>query len=152
MVYRHRQSLYSLLNQLKRDGLVRKKQPGRNTIWNITPRGRIHLVKIGMRRSRRRGGEQLVFPSKKKYIPKPAKDFIIVAFDITETERKRRDWLRSCLVGFGFSQLQKSVWVGNWGIPEEFLRDLKDLKMFPCVHIFSVSKRGTITEIAQKSK
>ena len=148
-LYRRRQSFYSLLNQLKREGLIKKKQPGRSFPWRITSRGRERLTKILICRFRNASRREIVLP-KKKYVAKTQKSFVIVAFDVPERERKLRDWLRSHLVSFGFTRLQKSVWAGNHGIPEEFAYDLKDLGMLPYVQIFAITKRGTIQEVAIK--
>lgn len=150
-LYKRRQSFYSLLNQLKRDGLVKKKSSAKGAIWHITPHGISHFTKVQLRKSRntKEGQTELSLP-KKKYKVAKAKGLMIVAFDIPESERKRRDWLRSYLVSFGFSQLQKSVWTGQNGIPEEFVKDLRELNMLSWVHIFSVAERGTLTELPPK--
>ncbi|OGF62017.1 hypothetical protein A2926_01490 [Candidatus Giovannonibacteria bacterium RIFCSPLOWO2_01_FULL_44_40] len=47
----------------------------------------------------------------------------IIIFDIPEKLRGKRDLLRRELVGFGFKQLQESVWAYPYPLPQEF-RDL----------------------------
>jgi len=44
----------------------------------------------------------------------------VIVFDIPEKLRGKRDLLRRELVGFGFMQLQRSVWVYPHPLPEEF--------------------------------
>ncbi len=152
--YRRRQVFYSLLNQLKRDGLIKKRQTRERTLWSLTRTGREHLTKIWLRNSRReKAAKNEPALPKKKYKARPARGFVIVAFDVPEYARRRRDWLRAYLVSFGFKKLQKSVWIGNHGIPEEFMRDLRDLKMFPWVHIFSVIQSGTVRDaVAEETR
>lgn len=135
--YRQRQLFYSLLNQLKRDGLVLKKKKGEKTLWKITGRGMMRLSKSHERHSTMR------FPQK-AYQKGREGGFVIAAFDIPERERKKRSWLRMCLAGLGFSKLQQSVWVGKASLPEDFIKDLRALKMIRYVHIFSVNKSGTL--------
>ena len=68
----------------------------------------------------------------------------VIIFDIPEKERYKRDWIRVSLLQLGFKMLQKSVWIGKVKIPEEFINDLKFMKIHSCVHIFSAEKLGTI--------
>lgn len=136
-LYRTRRQFYSQLNQLKRDGLVTRqsKQEGsRVSTWHITADGKDHLACLKERKkfSRR-------FPRGEKN-----GSFIIVAFDVPERERRKRDWLRINLVALGFSKLQHSVWVGKIVIPEDFFKELREHDMLEYVHIFSVNKAGTI--------
>ena len=39
---------------------------------------------------------------------------------------------------------------GNSVLPKEFIADLKKYEMLPYVHIFSVSKKGTISEFLKR--
>ena len=71
----------------------------------------------------------------------------IVMYDIPELERKKRDWLRYELVACDYKQLQKSVWLGYCPLPEEFVKSLKDMNIKNKVHIISVHKTGTLTEL-----
>lgn len=146
--YKRQQSFYSLLNKLKREGLIKKTESGGKTLWSITRRGREHLGKIWLResRSKKENSREPPLPNK-KYRTRASKELVIVAFDVPEYARKRRHWLRGCLVSFGFKKLQKSVWAGQCGLPKEFIGDLKKLEMLPWVHILAVTKRGTTADI-----
>lgn len=134
--YQERQKFYSLLNLLKREGLVRKNKKGRKTFWEITIAG---LKKLEFFETRKR-------PSFKKMSYEKRNDgkLKIVIFDIPEKERIKRDWLRSILLFLDFKLLQKSVWAGNSAIPQELFNDLRDQKMLNYIHIFEVNKSGTI--------
>jgi len=76
---------------------------------------------------------------------------LIVAFDIPESERGKRDWLRDILRGLGFEMIQRSVWVGQVRFPEELLADLEKLKILECVQVLEVTKQGTLKNI-EKTK
>jgi DNA-binding transcriptional regulator PaaX len=65
-------------------------------------------------------------------------------FDIPERERKKRDWIRSQLVSFGFEPLQKSVWSGGSPLPKNFIEDIEIMNLDHCIHIFSVRDSGTL--------
>lgn len=139
--YRKRQSFYSLLNQLKRDGLIEKRGKQRNAIWHITSRGMDRLWHYTAPRERRPGGIPM-----RAYPKEKAPGVVIVAFDIPETQRKKRDWLRENLIALGLTLLQKSVWIGNTRMPQDFIKDLRMQGILPFVHIFSVDKQGTIKQ------
>ena len=138
--HRERQKFYSLLNQLKRDGLVLKKKQGKYSRWSITQKGMNHFIRI---KNKPRGFGIL---PKRHYAQKEAATLVIVSFDIPERERKKRDWLRENLMTLGFKMLQRSVWFGKVQIPENFIHDLKDNGILSYVHIFSVSKGGSVAE------
>lgn len=127
------QRFYALLNQLKRNGLVQKNKRESGAIWKITKRG---LAKLRLLRENR---EDIG-----TYMKKKDKKFKIVIFDIPEEERHKRSWLRSVLVSLDFNLLQKSVWIGKNKIPERLLHDLRRKSMLEYVHIFEVSKKGTV--------
>lgn len=64
----------------------------------------------------------------------------IIIFDIPEKLRGKRDLLRRELVGFGFRQLQQSVWVYPHTLPQAF-RDLwKETGIFKYCVIFEADK------------
>lgn len=151
--YRRQQSYYSLLNKLKREGLIKKTESGGKTLWSITRKGREHLGKIWLRESRSKKEESREpFLPNKKYRLKVSKELVIVAFDVPEYARKRRHWLRRCLISFGFKKLQKSIWAGQCGLPRDFIDDLKKLDMLPWVHILAVTKRGTTARILSSER
>jgi|SRR3989344_1693831 len=64
------------------------------------------------------------FDSLKQFNYKFKKDApknLIVMFDIPETKKAEREWLRWHLKKFSYSMIQKSVWVGPSPLPKEFL-------------------------------
>ena len=134
-VYRERQSFYSLLNRLKRDGLVAKKKHGETSVWSITSDGQEYRTRL----KERHGIPKRVY-EKEKGEP------VIVSFDVPERERRKRDWLRMNLLALGFTQLQKSIWIGNVAVPDDFIKDMRSQGMLSYVHIFSIAKAGSIVK------
>ena len=118
-----------VLSRLKDQGLVTKTKRKRNASWVVTLRGRNKVLSYTLEKSKPDG------------IPR------IVMYDIPELERKKRDWLRYELIACDYKQLQKSVWLGYCPLPEEFVKSLKDMNIKNKVHIISVHKTGTLTEL-----
>lgn len=120
----------TLLSRLKQQGLVAKSGRHGRSVWQLTLTGE----------------EKINLPLT---LEPPPTDGIsrLVFFDIPETERKKRDLLRSELVACNFRQLQKSVWLGYNPLPERFIKSLDDLKLKNKVHIVSINKIGTLEEV-----
>lgn len=127
---------YTLLNYLKRNGFVSKKKTSKNAEWVITPKGKEKLISPNIKES---------LEIKPLKLGKTQKDDLkVIVFDIPETYRKIRNWLRISLINFGFRKLQKSVWIGDNLLPEDFFNALKRLKILKFVHIFSIKDSGSI--------
>lgn len=142
--YRERQSFYSLLNQMKRDGLIEKRGTGKNNPWSITVRGRDKLSRQTTPKERRPGGILMRVYPEERY-----PGVVIVAFDIPEKMRKKRQWLRENLIALDLTLLQKSVWMGAGRLPQEFINDLRAQHILKFIHIFSVDKHGAIQQVKQ---
>lgn len=128
------QVFYTLLNKMKRDGLISKKQSSKGTLWQSTAKG---LKKLGLIKKRR----------KNRYSVARDKTTKIIIFDIPETFKSKREWLRETLRFLEFKMLQKSVWIGTSVIPEDFILDLRDGGLLEYVHVFEIGTRGTIREL-----
>lgn len=139
--YRKRHAFHSLLNKLKREGLIIKAEKKRGSLWRITTSGLRKLKGLKKKKTS-------VLPAR-MYRANASSGPVIIAFDIPERERRKRNWLRVALFSLNFRKLQQSVWIGTTGIPAELMSDLKTQDMLPYVHIFSVSKKGTIEEYKQ---
>lgn len=131
------QQFYSILNKLKNQGFIQKKKDGKISFWKITKKGlkKLKIIKNNSHYYSKKFKYKIVDDDKMK----------IIIFDIPEKERRKRDWLRFALGALEFSLLQQSVWIGNKKIPEDFLYDLQKLKILPYIHIFEITKQGTIT-------
>lgn len=133
---KEQQVFYSLLNRLKREGFVIKKQSKLGSFWNVTKRG-LKKLKLLQNQDKKR----LKYPIKQEATLK------IITFDIPETEKKKREWLRGALRFLGFKMLQRSVWIGKNKVPEDFLFDLRDGGLLGCVHVLEVGAGGTVKDL-----
>jgi len=133
-----RQKFHNLLYQLQKQGFIeKKKSEDKKTLWKLTLKGLGYSKKLK--------NKKLLSPLKSSAIKK--KDYQkIVVFGIPENQKKKRDWLRNTLINFDFSMLQKSVWIGDSQLPEDFFQSLKELNLLPYIHIFAVNKekQGTL--------
>lgn len=137
-VYRDRWQFHRTLQYMKRQGLVTKHDARHSTRWTLTRRG---VEKLAAYRHRRAD----LFSTAHVSFPAPHGGGItIVAFDIPEKERRKRDWIRRSLVEMDFKLLQKSVWMVRGGVHEDFIEALRERKLLDAVHIFGVTKDGTI--------
>ena len=124
-------NLRSTLSRMKSDGLLTNAEK----IWSVTTEGE-ELMR-GKNSDIKR-----FFPAIKGGVRKIPKNLIII-FDIPEKRRRYRDWLRSELVGFGFDQIQKSVWFGP-ALPKEFLEYLEELKLLKYIRFFKATEKDII--------
>ena len=116
--------------RLQKQGLVRKSKYRKSSVWKITTEGK----------------QRLRYQSEMSRNKELKRDGIvrIVTFDIPERERKKRDAIRAELIGYHFKQLQKSVWIGENELPEEFIVMIREFNLSKNVHIFSVREKGTL--------
>ena len=132
-------AFWSLISKLKQEGLVAKTKQGALT---ITKDGRDYLEERS---------QTLSWLTTYTIIRNQNKNALnLIIFDIPETQRLKRDWLRFQLANLEFRPLQKSVMFGNNVLPKEFITDLKKYEILPYVHILSVDKKGTISEFLKR--
>ncbi len=130
----------NLLSKLKRENcIVENKKDGRR-FFTLTFLGH---------RKRKKLHEQLSDSPPPPYYPhEKGTKILIVTFDIPESMRRKRDWLRAVLKNMELQMVQKSVWIGKTKIPEDFLEDLRELKLLEFVEIFEISNTGSLHHIA----
>jgi len=134
-----RREFYDLLSRLKRNGLIAKKESGGNNRWRLTAQGRKVASTLG-------AYFQKVFP-RNQYEKESDNEIKIIAFDIPEAHKRKRWWLRSTIKNLGFTMLQKSVWVGKYKLPQQFIEDLDRTGLLPYVEILAVTKSGSLKAI-----
>lgn len=101
---------YRTLDRLKKRGLIKKS----SDTFRLTRKGEkeaffAHLDTQAL----------LYKPRKRKWDGQ----WRMIIFDIPEKKRKYRDYLRQMLKTLGFKELQKSIWVTPYPIPD-FLKEL----------------------------
>ena len=65
---------------------------------------------------------------------------LIVMFDVPETKKAEREWLRWHLKKFNYLMIQKSVWVGPSPLPKEFLNYIEKIKIKDGLKTFKLAK------------
>ena len=131
-----KQVLHEYLHRLRSDGLVEK----RRNKFTLTPKGK-EEVKLFH-------ADPLRPLYHKAYTRTHDETLKMVAFDIPEEYRRKRDWLRKVLSDIGFTRLQKSLWIGKAKLPQEFIEDLNTLNLLSYVEIFAVTKKGSVKHLS----
>jgi len=133
---RAEQRYYNLIYKLKRDNLIKEIARGDKKFFTLTKKGKAKLSLLKERNSKKL---PMTFYQKEE-----GDKFVIVAFDVPEKEKRKREWLRACLKHLGLKMVQKSVWIGKVKIPKQFVDDLFKLKLIDFVEIFEISKTGSL--------
>ena len=95
-------------------------------------------------------GKEMVVYIKNRYsiLEKPwDKKIRLVVFDIQEKKKNFREWFRTELGLLMFKQLQKSVYIGKYPIPDDLYQDLIKNNLFQDVHIFTINEADKQEEL-----
>jgi len=118
-------SLINSLCRLRKNGLI-EKISGK---WILTKKGKEY------------------FENKRKLTTKFTSPFVLNApknlllmFDIPESKRAERNWLRWHLREFQYYMIQKSVWVGPSPLPKKFKDHAKEIGLNTYVKTFKLAK------------
>ncbi len=68
---------------------------------------------------------------------------LILMYDVIEEKKKERDWFRRQLKNFGYTMIQRSVWVGPSPLSKEFLDYVKLIGLKDHLKIFKLAKAYT---------
>lgn len=112
-----KQSVANSLFRMKKKGWIE----GGNGEWKITKEG-INILKKKYR-----------FDLLQSPFTKSDQKKTIIAFDIPETHRREREWLRNQLKTYHYVMIQKSLWQGPGPLPEEFTKRTKELQIDTCI-------------------
>ena len=137
-IAKHR--FYSMVSYLEKDGLIRKTRTEEGTYVQITPKGKVHLKYITKM-------TEYALPPPQYSLDSQDKRTTIITFDIPETQRRKRDWLRCALKNMEFQMIHKSVWMGEDGICQSFLNDIRQLNLKDHMEIFQINKKGSLKKI-----
>ena len=118
-------SLSGTLSQLRKNDLVENSTEG----LRLTIKGKKYIQK------KMDSFKQFYF----KFDKNSPKN-LIVMFDISETKKAEREWLRWHLKKFNYHMIQKSVWVGPSPLPKDFLDYLEHIKIKDGVKTFKLAK------------
>ncbi|MBI2022987.1 hypothetical protein HYT01_00280 [Candidatus Giovannonibacteria bacterium] len=101
------QSFRNTLNRLEKKGLIIGERRKGKVEYCLSEAGEALALRIKLK---------LDLSKSKKWDGK----WRLLIFDIPEKVRSKRDFFRKELTGFGFYQLQKSVWAYPYRLPEDF--------------------------------
>ncbi len=71
---------------------------------------------------------------------KDAPKNLMVMFDVPETKKAEREWLRWQLKKFSYLMIQKSVWVGPSPLPKEFMEYVEEIGLKDSLKTFKLAK------------
>ena len=140
------QRICETVARLKKDGFI-KSAPDRTPPFIFTSSGKDRFYKL--ERKHDKDSEQQQLPTI-NYQSSRGPKLVIIAYDIPETERRMRDWIRSALEFLGLTAVQKSMWAGKVILPQEFVDDLVKMGIFKYVDIFEVTKGGTLKKVEKE--
>ena len=118
--------LRSTMSRLKQKGLLARK----DDLWTTAKKGMAWI---------KRPGRIARIPHK----PATAKNMMVL-YDVPESERKKRDWLRTELTLLGFTMLQQSNWLGPGPLSREFVEAAHTMGVLPYLRFFSVKEEDIV--------
>ncbi len=120
-----RNSLSGTLSYLRKTGLVEEV----DAELRVTQKGKTYI-------QRKINSLKQFYFNFDKNAPKN----LIVMFDIPETKKAEREWLRWHLKKFNYLMIQKSVWVGPSPLPKDFLDYIESIKIKDGFKTFKLAK------------
>ena len=118
-------SFKSTLTRLRTKGLIENGDKG----WHLTPTGKKYMKK------KENSLQQFEYN-----FTKDAPKNLIVMFDVPETKKAEREWLRWHLKKFNYEMIQKSVWVGPSPLPKEFMDYISKIGLKSAIKTFKLAK------------
>lgn len=118
-------SMSTTVSRLRKNGFVEIE----NGKWSLTEKGKKYFE------DKRKLSTKFSSP----FVLNPPKNLLFM-FDIPESKRAERNWLRWHLVEFQFFMLQQSVWIGPSPLPSKFKKHLKEIGVEKCIKIFKLAK------------
>ena len=113
------------LSRLHHRGLINKSIDG----WSVTSKGRKYSNKT-----------KLLIYSPSPFTKSSPKNTII-SFDIPESSRLKRNWLRNQLKIFNYEMIHQSLWFGPGPLPVRFYKKLEKLDIRKNIKVFSKVKK-----------
>ena len=117
-------SFRDALWRLKRQQCITTREQGNKLMVALTPKGCRRALREKLRRSERL----------------PEGNFVLVFFDIPESEKNARELFRRILKESGFWQLQKSVWASDRAVFEHVQRFIKEYNVEEWMTVCATSK------------
>lgn len=119
-------SVFLKLRDLERGGYVAKKQKSNRSFFHLAPKGKLRILKY--------------LQLERLKIKKWDKQWRVIIFDLPESIRKWRDYLRRELKAMGFYPLQESVYIIPYPVTGEFDQLLKEWNLRKYFRYLTVSE------------
>lgn len=119
-------SVFLKLRDLERGGYVSKKQKNNRSFFHLAPKGKLQILKY--------------LQLERLKIKKWDKQWRVIIFDLPETLKKWRDYLRRELKAMGFYPLQESVYIIPYPVTGEIDQMLKDWNLRKYFRYLTVSE------------
>lgn len=126
-------SLSVTLSRLKKNGLISRE----GIFWKITELGKNFVDEYPALNSVPRHTGKIIENRRRE-------KNMIIAFDIPELHRRKRNWLRTELVNLGFIKIQKSFWFGPTPLPKKFIESLHSLSLLPYLKFFNAREEEIV--------
>ena len=123
-------SMHFMLSYMKKGGLAVYGDKG----WHLTPAGRNYMKRK----------EDSLRQFEHNFTKKSPKN-LIVMFDVPETKKAEREWLRWHLKKFNYEMIQKSVWVGPSPLPKEFMDYISKIGLKDSIKTFKLARAYKIS-------
>ena len=133
--YHSQNSFGSTISRLKAKKLIEIK----NNKWTLTKTGKEYFE------NQRRLGVKFASP----FVLNAPKNLLLM-FDIPETKRPERHWLRWHLREFQYYMIQKSVWVGPSPLPKKFIDHLRETGLHNYIKTFRLAKPYEINKAGNR--
>ena len=134
---KHQRNLKLLIVKLRKDGLLSENRTGGKSFLTLTGQGEEKLKKL----------KTNFLPPTRQYLKQSSGKYYIVIFDIPESAKRKRYWLRQVLRNLNFELVQKSVWSGKSKLPKELINDFY-LGIADYIEIFEVKRFGSLSAVA----
>lgn len=123
--YHSKKSFEGTLYRLKKKGLTEMK----SRKWVITETGKKYFE------NKRRLSVRFFSP-----FPLNTPKNLLLMFDIPESKKAERNWLRWHLREFQYFMIQKSVWVDPSPLPKKFKEHVKNMGLSSCIKTFKLAR------------
>lgn len=118
-------SLNSTVSRLRKNGFIEIK----DNKWALTEKGNKYFE----------DKRKLSIKFSSPFILNAPKNLLLI-FDVPESKRAERNWLRRHLREFQYFMIQQSVWVGPSPLPKKFIDYLKKIGLNVCIKTFKLAR------------
>ena len=125
---------HSFMKRLQKNGLVTQSGTGKSKSWTVATAGK-QILETYKKQSRL--AEEAIRPG----------GTTIISYDIPERIHSERDAMRDLLKLFGFTFVHQSLWYANVTVERRFIDYLRERKLLDYVHIFQITKSGTLESV-----